>query len=93
MNFVTYFDRSRPWWFCVLVATGPGTKPTADGGPWAVEYEVTNDQLEDRGQLAQVSENAEELLRRLLRDHAPAVLREAVALGWFSAPSKDGGSK
>lgn len=83
MNFVTYFDRSRPWWFCVVVATGEGTTPTADGGPWAVEYEVTNDQLEDRRSLAKVSENAEELLRRMLREHAPKVLADALQLGWF----------
>lgn len=86
MNFVTYIDPSRPWWFCVMVATGASTAPTPDGGPWAVEYEVPS-----RARLAECSQNAEDLLQRMLRDCAPNVLHEAVALGWFSAAS--GGSR
>ncbi len=90
MNYLTYFEASRPWWFCVVIATGPGTTPTPDGGPWAVQYTVTTDELEDRARLATVSANAEELLRRMLRDHAPAVLRDAVALGWFAETPSGG---
>ncbi len=81
MNYVTYFNAMRPWWFCVVVATGEGTAPTPDGGPWAIEYEVP---FEHRGRLAVISQNAEELLRRMLLEHAPDVLRAAVALGWFA---------
>lgn len=79
MNFVTYFDRDRSW-FSVLVATGPGTKPTPDGGPWACEYTVPPNQ---RHRLATISRNAENMLAIMLRDHAPAVHEEAIRRGWF----------
>lgn len=86
MNYVTYFDDARTR-FYVVVATGPNTKPTPDGGPWATEYEVPP---HHRHRLARISENAEELLRRMLRDHAPDVLARAVAMGWFLATPSSG---
>lgn len=79
MNFVTYFDRARPWWFCVVIATGPGTKPTPDGGPWATEYEVP---IDERHRLSECSRTAERMLFRMLREHAPNVYTRAINLGW-----------
>ncbi len=79
LNFVTYIDASRPWWFTVLVATGPSTKPTPDGGPWAVEYTVPK---HERHRLAECSYTAEQMLFRMLETHAPNVHRAAVARGW-----------
>lgn len=89
MNFVTYFDPSRVW-FCVLVATGAGTKPTSDGGPWAVEYTVPS---EIRHRLADCSRWAEAMLWRTLEAEEPAVYARAAALRWPEATwDKEGGS-
>lgn len=84
MRYLTYVDAARPRWFCVMVATGPNTRPTPDGGPWAVQYEVPS-----RSRLAECSQTAEYLLQRRLRDDAPAVFRDGVALGWFGEKGGD----
>jgi hypothetical protein len=79
MTFVTYFDRSRPWWFTVVLATGTGTTPTPDGGPWAVEYTVP---VSERRRLSECSRTAEGILWRIVADRAAEVFAEATALGW-----------
>ena len=82
MNYVTYVDRNRYAngdYFAVVIATGPGTKPTPDGGPWAVEYPVPH---RERHRLAKISAHAETLLFRPLRELVPQVFAQAVELGW-----------
>lgn len=83
LNFATYVDRDRYAnvdWFSVVVATGKGTTPTPDGGPWAMEYTVPH---RERHRLATISESAERMLFHMLRTNAPQVLTRAVELGWF----------
>ncbi len=85
MIFVTYVDRNRYAdgdWFALLIATGPDTKPTPDGGPWATEYTVAH---RERHRLAEISRNAEMMLFQMLRAHAPEVYGRAIELGWASS--------
>lgn len=91
MNYLTYVSRDRYRdgdWFAVVVATGPGTKPTPDGGPWATEYTVPR---AHRGRLREISENAERMLFQAIRACAPEVYARCVALGWSPLPIGDGG--
>lgn len=84
MNYVTYFGRDLLGdWFAVVVATGPGTKPTPDGGPWATEYEVPRREMR---RLDEISANAERMLFQSIRANAPEVYAQCVALGWSPLP-------
>lgn len=85
LNFVTYVEPDRVR-FVVVVATGPGTKPTPDGGPWAVEYTVPE---HERHRLAECSASAEGMLWRMLSAHASAVFDEAKARGWVDRTPKE----
>jgi len=90
MNYLTYVDRGRYAdgdWFAVVVATGPNTKPTPDGGPWATEYEVPR---RERHRLREISENAERMLFQSIRSTAPEVYARRVALGWSPLPISTG---
>lgn len=80
LSFVTYVEPSR-YWFAICVATGEGTKPTPDGGPWSVEYTVP---AHERHRLDECSRTAEFMLWRMIGAHAADVLREAEKKGWVT---------
>lgn len=77
----TFFDAvPRPSRLIVVFATGPDTKPTPDGGPWACDYEVP--ESED---LARCSSNAERIMWQIVERHAPESFRAATAAGWVTS--------